>query len=35
LEEFGIQGSFFIPGKTFATHQLLNVNKIHYIFLNP
>lgn len=31
LEEFGIQGSFFIPGKTFATHQLLNVNKIHYI----
>lgn len=28
LEEFGIQGSFFIPGKTFATHQLLNVNKI-------
>lgn len=25
LEEFGIQGSFFIPGKTFATHQLLNV----------
>lgn len=31
LEEFGIQGSFFIPGKTFTTHQLLNVNKIHYI----
>ena len=31
LEEFGIQGSFFIPGKTFATHQLLDVNKIHYI----
>ena len=31
LVEFGIQGSFFIPGKTFATHQLLNVNKIHYI----
>jgi peptidoglycan/xylan/chitin deacetylase (PgdA/CDA1 family) len=31
LEEFGVQGSFFIPGKTFATHQLLDVNKIHYI----
>ncbi len=31
LEEFGIQGSFFIPGKTFASHQLLDVNKIHYI----
>lgn len=31
LEEFGIQGSFFIPGKTFATHQLLDVNKIHYM----
>jgi len=31
LEEFGAQGSFFIPGKTFTTHQLLDVNKIHYI----
>ncbi len=31
LEEFGFQGSFFIPGKTFTTHQLLEVNKIHYI----
>lgn len=31
LEEFGVQGSFFIPGKTFATHELLDVNKIHYI----
>ena len=31
LEEFGFQGSFFIPGKTFSTHQLLDVNKIHYI----
>ncbi len=31
LEEFGMQGSFFIPGKTFSTHQLLDVNKIHYI----
>ena len=31
LEEAGLQGSFFIPGKTFATHQLLDVNKIHYI----
>lgn len=31
LEEFDLQGTFFIPGKTFATHQLLDVNKIHYI----
>lgn len=31
LEEFGFQGSFFIPGKTFTTHHLLDVNKIHYI----
>ena len=31
LEEFGFQGSFFIPGKTFTSHQLLDVNKIHYI----
>lgn len=31
LEENGIQGSFFISGKTFSTHRLLDVNKIHYI----
>lgn len=31
LEEYGFQGSFFIPGKTFTTHQLLDVNKIHYV----
>lgn len=31
LEEYGVQGSFFIPGKTFSTHTLLDVNKIHYI----
>lgn len=31
LEEAGVQGSFFIPGKTFTTHQLLDVNKVHYI----
>lgn len=31
LEEFGLQGSFFIPGKTFVSHQLLDVNKIHHI----
>lgn len=30
LEEYGFQGSFFIHGKTFTTHQLLDVNKIHY-----
>lgn len=31
LDELGVQGSFFIPGKTFALHKLLDVNKIHYI----
>ena len=31
LEEFGVQGSFFIPGKTFTTHELLDVNKVHFI----
>lgn len=31
LDKEGVQGSFFIPGKTFSTHQLLDVNKIHYI----
>lgn len=34
LDEFGFQASFFIPGKTFTTHQLLDVNKIHYILAN-
>lgn len=31
LEEEKVQGSFFIPGKTFDMHSLLDVNKIHYI----
>ena len=31
LQEFGFQGSFFMPAKTFTRHQLLDVNKIHYI----
>ena len=31
LEDNGLQGSFFIPAKAFSTHQLLDVNKIHYI----
>lgn len=31
LDELGVQGSFFVPGKTFTTHQLLDVNKIHYM----
>lgn len=31
LKENNVQGSFFIPGKTFAEHCLLDVNKIHYI----
>ncbi len=31
LNEAKVQGSFFIPGKTFAEHTLLDVNKIHYM----
>jgi len=31
LQERGIQGSFFIPGKTFCDNVLLDVNKIHFI----
>lgn len=31
LEEAKVQGSFFVSGKTFTTHQLLDVNKVHYI----
>lgn len=31
LQENGIQGSFFIPGKTFTENILLDVNKIHFI----
>jgi len=31
LEEEKVQGAFFIPGKTFTEHKLLDVNKIHYI----
>ncbi len=31
LEEFGFQDLFFIPGKTFTMHHLLDVNKIHYV----
>ena len=31
LEEYGMQGSFFITGKTFSEHKLLDVNKIHYV----
>ncbi len=31
LDGCGIQGSFFIPAKTFAEHKLLDVNKIHFI----
>lgn len=31
LMQYGMQGSFFIPGKTFDTHALLDVNKIHYV----
>lgn len=31
LDKLGVQGSFFIPGKTFTTYELLDVNKIHYL----
>lgn len=31
LKEYRIQGSFFIPGKSFAESKLLDVNKIHFI----
>lgn len=31
LQENGMQGSFFIPGKTFSENVLLDVNKIHFI----
>ena len=31
LKKYGIQGSFFIPGKTFTENILLDVNKIHFI----
>lgn len=30
LHEYKIQGSFFIPGKTFTENVLLDVNKIHF-----
>lgn len=31
LNEYKVQGSFFIPGKSFAENVLLDVNKIHFI----
>lgn len=31
LLEYGMQGSFFIPGKTFTEYSLLDVNKIHFL----
>lgn len=31
LKEEGVQGSFFIPGKTFTEHRLLDVNKVHFV----
>ena len=34
LKKEGIQGSFFIPGKTFSENILLDVNKIHFILAN-
>ncbi len=31
LKKYGMQGSFFIPGKTFSEHKVLDVNKVHFI----
>lgn len=31
LKEYKMQGSFFVPGKVFTEHCLLEVNKIHYL----
>lgn len=31
LKEYGMQGSFFVPGQAFIDHALLDVNKIHFI----
>ena len=31
LDEMGMQGSFFPPGKAIATHTVLDVNKIHFL----
>lgn len=31
LQKYKLQGSFFIPGRTFTENVLLDVNKIHYI----
>lgn len=31
LKENGMQGSFYVSGKTFTDHELLDVNKIHFI----
>ena len=31
LRKYGLQGSFFIPGKTFSENVVLDVNKIHFI----
>jgi peptidoglycan/xylan/chitin deacetylase (PgdA/CDA1 family) len=31
LQEFGVQGSFYIPVKAVRDHKMLDVNKIHFI----
>ncbi len=31
LKKYGMQGSFFIPGKTFTENVLLDVNKVHFV----
>ena len=34
LKKYSMQGSFFIPGKTFTENVLLDVNKIHFVLAN-
>ena len=31
LDSFGMQGTFFVPGKAIMEHEVLDVNKIHFI----
>lgn len=34
LREYHMQGSFFVPGKVFTEHCMLDVNKIHFLLAN-
>ncbi|MBR1672986.1 MAG: polysaccharide deacetylase family protein, partial [Fretibacterium sp.] len=31
LDELGIEGAFFVPGKTVMEHKVLDVNKVHFV----